>query len=331
MSELRKDPVLGRWVIVASERAVRPTELNISVTDNTDVSKCPFCPGHEKQTPPEILAYHNPGREKDKEGWWVRVIPNKYPALKAFEELTRRGEGMYDQMNGVGAHEVILETPDHFGHIADMQTKMIEDLFWAYKDRILDLRKDNRMKYVLIFKNHGREAGATQAHPHSQLIALPMVPITVNQELEGSREYFHYKERCVFCDMIREEQRSACRIVEENSHFIAIEPYASRSQYETWILPKAHMGHFESITKNEIENLAVIYKDVMGKIKRLLKDPPLNMMIHSTPIQMQQTSHYHWHIEIVPKLTQVAGFEWGTGFYINPVTPEDAAKMLNEA
>jgi len=331
MPELRKDPILGRWVIIASERTGRPSDFKPEATFSDDVSKCPFCPGNEAKTPPEILAYNDPGREPNTKGWWLRVIPNKYPALDATLPVKRMGEGMYDQMSGTGTHEVIIETPDHFGHIADMPDKMAADIFWSFRDRMMELKKDPRFRYVLIFKNYGRKAGATLSHPHCQLIALPMVPIRVQQEMDGALGYFRYKERCVYCDMVREEQRFGKRVVDENERFIAIEPYASRSPFETWIIPKEHAGHFEKIDETGVAALAAMMKSVLGKMKRLLKDPSYNFIIHSTPMHEAETAHYHWHLEIMPKLTHVAGFEWGSGFYINPTPPESAAEMLRNA
>ncbi|MDD2772269.1 MAG: galactose-1-phosphate uridylyltransferase [Elusimicrobiales bacterium] len=331
MPELRRDPIFGRWVIIASERRGRPTDMKAETLPADDKSKCPFCAGRESQTPPEVMAYHPPGREADKPGWWLRVIPNKYPALDPAGKLKRRGVGMYDSMDGVGAHEVIIESPEHVRHIADMDDKRAEDIFWAYRDRMAAAKKDARLQYALIFKNYGRAAGATLSHPHSQLIALPMVPIRVKQEMDGAQSYYGYKERCVFCDVIHEEQRFAERIVGEDEHFIAIEPYASRSQFETWVLPKNHAGHFEKITEAEVKSLARLMKSVMGKLKRVLGDPPFNWMLHTTPLHEPETPSYHWHIEIMPKMAQVAGFEWGSGCYINPTPPELAAKLLNEA
>ncbi|MFA6583557.1 MAG: DUF4931 domain-containing protein, partial [Elusimicrobiaceae bacterium] len=187
MPEFRKDPIIGRWVIIATERASRPSDFPHDPQFSDDASKCPFCYGHEGVTPSEIIAYHAPGREKNTQGWWVRVVPNKYPALIIGGGMEREGEGMYDKMNGVGAHEVVVECPEHRMHLADMAPRQIEDILWAYKDRMLDLKKDSRFQYILIFKNYGRSAGASLSHPHSQLIAMPMVPIRVAQEMEGAQ------------------------------------------------------------------------------------------------------------------------------------------------
>lgn len=329
MPELRRDPIIGRWVIVSTERGRRPT--NYKEQPKEDPSKpCPFCPGNESFTPPEIIAYRNPGSPKDGAGWWVRVVPNKFPALQIEGILNRSGEGMYDRMNGIGAHEVIIETPEHKKEIPDLEDNKAEDIFWAFRDRILDLRKDARFEYILIFKNYGFSAGASLAHPHSQLIALPIVPRRVAEEVRGARRYYEYKERCVFCDIIQQEMASQSRIVTENDDFIAFEPFASRFPFETWVLPKIHDPCFEDASKHELVNLTRIMKVTLEKLRLVLENPPYNWLVHNSPLKEPHTTHYHWHIEIIPKLVRVAGFEWGTGFYINPTPPEEAAKFLRE-
>lgn len=329
MSELRRDPIIGRWVIISVDRGRRPMDFETE-KEGTVVGPCPFCPGQEDKTPPEILAFHGEKREKNKVGWWVRVVPNKYPALTIEGSLSRRGDGLYDMMDGVGAHELIIETDDHIKEIPQLEQKKVEDIFWAYRARVLDLKNDPRFKYVLIFKNRGAAAGATLRHPHSQLIATPMIPIRVKQEMSGAKTYYLHKERCVFCDIITQEIQEKVRLVSENEDFLAMTPFASRFSFEVWILPKAHQSHFTSIEKKGISNLAQIMKEVIGKINRVLDNPPYNYLIHDSPFRESSLAYYHWHIEIMPKLTRVAGFEWGTGFYINPTSPEDAAKHLRE-
>lgn len=330
MPELRRDPIIGRWVIISNERGKRPTDFRKEEEAKSDKG-CPFCPGNEKMTPPEILAYGEPGRSRDSRNWWVRVIPNKYPALAIEGALNRQGDGMYDKMNGLGAHEVIIESPDHFNEITGMTDKQVEDILWVYRDRITDLKRDIRFEYILIFKNHGSSAGATLAHPHSQLIATPIVPKRVREEVNGAKNYFEYKERCGFCDIIRQEMTTGQRVIAENDGFIALSPFASRFPFEVWLLPKNHDSDYSNIQKHEAVNLAQMMKNVMGKINRVLDNPPYNYLIHTAPLKEPHLPHYHWHIEIIPKLTKVAGFEWGTGFYINPVAPEEAAKFLREA
>jgi UDPglucose--hexose-1-phosphate uridylyltransferase len=215
--------------------------------------------------------------------------------------------------------------------MADLQPKEIEDILWAYRDRVLDLKKDPRFRYVLIFKNQGRAAGASLSHSHSQLIATPIVPKRVMEELKGAGEYYEYKERCVFCDILTQEMEDRIRIIEENDDFVAVAPFASRFPFETWIIPKIHESHFEEATKHEFAQLAGLLKNITSRLKETLKEPPYNYVIHTAPYIDDYSKEYHWHIEIMPKLTRVAGFEWGSGFYINPTPPEEAAKFLRDA
>ncbi len=329
MPELRRDPVIGRWVIISTDRGKRPGGFSSS-EDNPHGGACPFCPGSEDKTPPEILAYSPPGRGKNTPGWWVRVIPNKFPALEIEGDLNRAGEGMYDKMNGMGAHEVIIETPQHDLPYHEMELSRMQDVFWAFRDRILDLKRDARLEYILIFKNHGAAAGASLSHPHSQLIAMPMVPARVIQQTSGAKRYFDYKERCVYCDINRQEANSGVRLVAKNDDFIAFAPFASRFPFELWIVPFQHSSDFYKVEKNQVANLASIMKLVLGKQYNVLDNPPYNVILHTAPLKTENMPHYHWHIEIIPKLTKLAGFEQGTGFYINPTPPEEAARYLRE-
>jgi len=329
MPELRKDPIIGRWVIISTERGKRPTDFS-TLPQKKQNSACPFCPGNESATPPEILAFRPQESDPNKPGWTLRVISNKYPALKVEGDLNREGKGIFDKMNGVGAHEVIIETADHLKNMVDLTDKEMEDVLWAYRARTLDLKKDPRFRYILIFKNQGEAAGASLEHSHSQLIATPIVPKRVSEELEGAHKYYEYKERCIFCDIIRQEISENVRILIQNDAFIAVEPFAPRFPFETWILPKTHLEAFENTKKAEFPLLAKLLKNTLTRLSRALNNTPYNFLIHTSPINIQNSEEYHWHIEIMPKLTRVAGFEWGTGFYINPTTPEDAAKYLKE-
>ncbi len=329
MPELRKDPIIGRWVIISTERGKRPTDFS-TLPQKKQNSACPFCPGNESATPPEILAFRPSDSEPNKPGWTLRVISNKYPALKVEGDLNREGRGIFDKMNGIGAHEVIIETADHFKNMVDLTDKEMEDVLWAYRARTLDLKKDPRFRYILIFKNQGEAAGASLEHSHSQLIATPIVPKRVSEELEGAHKYYEYKERCIFCDIIRQEISENMRVIIQNDAFIATEPFAPRFPFETWILPKTHLAVFEDTKKSDIPLLAKLLKETLTRLSAALNNPPYNFLIHTSPINVHRSEEYHWHIEIMPKLTRVAGFEWGTGFYINPTTPEDAAKYLKE-
>jgi UDPglucose--hexose-1-phosphate uridylyltransferase len=330
MPELRKDPVTARWVIISTARGNRPFEFK-KEKEKIDPHGCPFCEGNESMTPPEILAYRSNHTKKDDRGWWVRVVPNKYPALQIEGCLNRSGEGMYDKMTGIGAHEVIIETPYHDKDITDLDNNFVEDIIWTYRDRILDLQKDQRFEYVLIFKNKGYSAGASLSHPHSQLIAMPIIPKRVKEELFGAKHYYDYKERCVFCDMVNEEKNSYKRVVFENESFIAFCPFASRFPFEVWIVPKKHETHFSAIHKHQVIDCASILKTVLKKLEIVLEKPAYNYIIHNSPLKAGDINYYHWHIEVIPKLTKIAGFEWGTGFYINPTPPEQAAEFLRNA
>jgi len=317
-------------VIIATDRAKRPVDFARETALPVGGRFCPFCPGNESKTPPEVLAYRSHGGP-NKAGWTVRVIPNKFPALRVEGDLNRQGEGLYDKMTGVGAHEVLIETPDHMATFSNMEEKRIEDMFWALRERILDLKKDRRLRYIMFFKNHGEGAGATLEHTHSQLIALPVVPKRVSEEMEGARKYFDYKERCVYCDMVRQDAESGVRLVQQTDHFVAMCPYAPRFPFETWVIPKAHHSHIESMSTHVIQNLASVLRSTIQRVDKALENPPYNFVVHTAPVQDNSVEHYHWHIEIIPKLTRVAGFEWGSGFYINPTPPEESARFLRDA
>lgn len=331
MPELRKDPITGRWVIIATERAKRPSDFVRDKVEIRGAGFCPFCYGNESKTPPEIIAYRGDGSTRNSPGWSLRVVPNKFPALGIEGSLNRQGEGLYDKMSGIGAHEVVIETPDHQKTLAMLSPQQIEDVLWAYRDRIIDLKKDRRFKYIMIFKNHGESAGASLEHTHSQLIALPVVPKRVREETDGAREYFNFRERCIFCDIIRQETESGIRVIADTPAFIAVAPFAPRFPFEIWIMPRVHQSAFEDSQKQEFEQLAVILKDMLMRLDKVLDYPAYNYIIHTSPIPETPNEHYHWHLEIMPKLTKIAGFEWGTGFHINPTPPEESAKFLREA
>jgi UDPglucose--hexose-1-phosphate uridylyltransferase len=315
-------------VIISTDRQKRPNDFRLERTAILGREHCPFCPGHEGMTPPEVLSYRQNGGAPNTPGWEVRVVPNKFPALQVEGMLDREGEGMFDRMNGIGAHEVIIETPDHDRGLVAMSEPEIERVLWAFRERMLDLKQDHRLRYILVFKNQGAAAGATLEHPHSQLIALPIVPDFVREEIEGARRHFEVKERCVFCDIIHQDLADGRRVIQENADVIALAPYAPRFAFETWLLPKRHGARFEEAAKHEYESLARLLKAVLQRLDRALETPPYNLIVHTSPFSEHVPDQYHWHVEIMPKLTRVAGFEWGTGFYINPTSPEEAARVL---
>jgi UDPglucose--hexose-1-phosphate uridylyltransferase len=328
LSELRKDPITGRWVIISTDRRKRPTDFRLERQTLIGAEYCPFCAGREDMTPPEVLSYRHDGGAPNTPGWDLRVVPNKFPALQVEGNLDREGEGLFDRMNGLGAHEVIIETPDHGKTLQTMSEPEIERVLWAFRERVLDLKRDIRFRYILIFKNHGAAAGATLEHSHSQLIALPIVPGLVRDEIEGARLHFAAKERCVFCDIVRQEVASGRRVIHENAEIVALAPYAPRFPFETWLLPRSHGARYEEASRQQYESLARMLKSVLMRLNRALESPSYNMIIHSLPFSEQSTDFYHWHVELIPILVRTAGFEWGTGFYINPTSPEEAAQVL---
>lgn len=334
MPELRQDPTTKEWIIIATERAKRPHDFRrnqekeaLPLYDET----CPFCPGNEAKTPKEVLAYREAG-SADSRGWRVRVIPNKFAALVPEGETTRRLLGnFFRQMDGVGYHEVIVETPAHNRVIPEMQQSEVEEILRAYRERHLALRDDRRVRYILIFKNHGEAAGTSLAHPHSQLAATPVVPANLRNKYDEAIRYYDATGRCIYCDVLDAELASGERIVLETKHFAVFHPFASQTPFETWIVPKRHCPSFAQITPEETCDLAAVLKDVLARLAHALNDPDYNYVINSAPVGGEDEEFHLWHIQILPRLTRIAGFELGSGMRINIAKPEDTARFLREA
>ena len=339
MSELRWDPLKLHWIIIASERGRRPQDFH-QETDLQAITSCPFCYGNEDKTPAELFVIR-PSGPPNGPNWKVRVIPNKYPVLHVEGELKSRGYGLYDVMEGIGAHEVIIETPDHHKGLADLSPDDITNVLRAYRARLLDLRQDFRLRYMVLFKNHGIRAGATLHHSHSQLIAVPLTPPVAATELKVCRDFYSSKERCIFCELIQFELAEGDRVVKEFANYVTLTPYASSLPFELRLYPKQHGHDFALLSDAQLAELSIALKDMLTRLKVVLKDPPYNFILHTAPPMHQRLGKpdywgslsydYHWHIELIPRLTQVAGFEWGTGFFINPTAPEDAAAFLRDA
>ena len=336
MPTLRRNLITGRWVINPDGEKERTSSL-LEMEKLIAEGICPFCEGNEQYTPPEIFALRAEGSEKNGPGWEVRVVPNISPSLSIEPDLDRRGERMYDLMNAVGAHEVIIETPRHMANLADLDDSQIKKVIDTYKTRILDLKKDQRLRSVFVFKNYGKRAGSSPIkHAHSQLIAVSVTPKNLKEELMGSKRYYDYKERCVYCDLIKQELSTKRRVICSNTDFLAIAPFASRFTHEVWILPRKHSVDFETLADTGSQKLAALLKEVLLRLKILLDDPPYNFILHSGPNRTKRrgeawktlSEDYHWHIEIMPRYTRIDGFEWGTGLYINATTPEEAAASL---
>ncbi len=331
MPQLRRDPIIGRWVIIDSDNPKGPGDFSKDNNTPTRQAICPFCPGKEHQTPLETDAIRPVGSKPDTPGWLVRTVPNKFPALVSDGLLQKEGIGVYDMMSGVGAHEVLIETPHHEKGLTDLGPEEMQAVITQYQDRYVKLAGDSRFKYVLIFKNFGASAGATIEHGHTQIIALPMVPKSVLEEIKGAEHYHQYRGRCVFCDMINQEYQDKERIVAENSAFLAFCPFVPRYAFETWIIPKAHSADFSSMDEDTQAHLSTMLQDLLKRMKKVLSNPSYNYYVHTAPINYANPSCYHWHLEIIPKLTRSVGFEWGTGLHIVPTFPQVAARFLREA
>ncbi len=328
MSEIRKDYVTDTWVVISEERARRPKDYirtHLKLQNGT----CVFCEGNEKQTPPEIYAFRSAGSMPDSPGWWIRTVPNKFPALRIEGKQERVTSSVFSSMNGIGCHEVIVESPAHDKPIALLPAIQVREVIEMYKFRLADLSKDRRFKYIIIFENHGAEAGASLEHPHSQVIATPIIPVHVASELRGADNFFtDMGGECIFDNIISEELKAGKRVVFQNSSFVCITPFASKYPYEMMILPRRHMPNFTDISESEVNDLAEMLRKCFNSLYTLLDDPPYNFYIHTAPVNGRDYLFYHWHLEITPRVSRLAGFERGTGFYINTLSPETAAQML---
>ncbi len=332
MSEVRRDIVTDTWVIIDTENDAIP---RMPVRESGISKECPFCEGHESRTPDEIYAIRDAGKANSS-GWKLRVIPNINPILQIEGALEKSGVGVYDMVTGIGANEVIVETPRHITNFFELEQEQIMLVLETYRQRIDDLHNDKRMRYILIFKNHGPLAGAsTMTHTHSDLIALPATPVRVKQKLSGAQEYYSYKERCLFCDIIQQEIEMGDRLVFQSEQFVVIAPYASRFPFEILILPKHHSYTYKEINEAEVRDLAAVLKRICKILYDVLDDPPFNLILCDSPNLLPKASYwatiksdFHWHIEITPRLYRTTGFELGTGFYINHTAPEKAAGLM---
>jgi UDPglucose--hexose-1-phosphate uridylyltransferase len=343
MSEIRKDPISGYWVIVAKNRAQRPDEFERAPVKRV-ATRCPFCLGHEEDTPHAVATYPASAATGGRGEWQVRVVPNKYPALITngdAELVTDLPTALGDDVNGLayadnietslhgfGTHEVIVESPEHVASLSDLSDQHAHLAFLAYRDRSSAMKADPRHVHAMVFKNVGAAAGASLEHVHSQLIATPLVPTAVQQELANSRNFFQQRGRCIFCTLIQQQLAAGTRIVAQSPRFVAFCPFASRFPYETWVLPRQHASHFDATGDDELAELSRLVRQVVRRIEAALQRPAYNYVIHSSPFDTSAADHYHWHIEIFPRITRTAGFEWGGGCFINPTPPEEAAATL---
>jgi UDPglucose--hexose-1-phosphate uridylyltransferase len=328
ISELRKDPVVDRWVIIATERSKRPYANRTTTESNRDEA-CPFCAGREGETPPEVLAYRDPSTPANASGWRVRVVPNKFPALVNVGDISRPADSAYVGLSGVGAHEVIIESPKHCLSMAELSEGQVEEVLRAYRQRLVVLQNDERWRSILIYKNEGSAAGATLEHVHSQLLALPIVPREIDQEWRALVSHHDATNRCLYCEMLERERADGRRIVFETAEFMAFCPFASRFPFELCLMPKEHSPAFDAVANDELPELAFMLRQSLRRLAGIV-DAPLNYVIHSAPLREPTRERYHWHLEILPRITKIAGFELASGYYINTVAPEIAAGQLRE-
>ncbi len=331
--EFRRDPLHNTWVVFAPERQRRPQDFSPAILQTGALD--PFSEGNERLTPPEVYAIRKEKTKPNETGWRVRVVPNRYPAMRVEGHLESNPIGLYDRVTGIGAHEVIIETPDAKVAMEDLTVSAIADIFSSYRERIIDLDKDPRFQHIYIFKNVGASAGASLAHAHSQLVALPLVPPAIEGKLTRAREHFQAKQRSLFTDIIHTERADGSRLVAENDGYVLFCPYASRFPFELAIYPKRHHSEFISCTTNELQDLAEVLRFALQRLNAVLEKPGYNLLLHSAPLNRSHTQRfasarydYSWHIEIVPRFNSLAGFEIGLGSYINTVYPEEAARYL---
>lgn len=326
ISQLRQDLITGDWVVIAISRANRPEDFAKHQERNEENAQkeCFFCEPEKTGQEEDVLIY-----EDENKDWTLRVFPNKYPAFSRSRILEHFEEGPYFGMDGTGYHELIV-TRDHKKQIALMETAQVAEVIDAYQERYIDLMNKKSVNYIEIFHNHGKAAGASISHPHSQLMAIPVVSPYVNLELNGSEIYYRANGKCVYCTIIEWEMENKKRIIFENDDFLAICPFSSRSAFETWILPKKHKPYFERISSSEKISLAEVFQRSLNKIYTALKDPDYNFYIHTSPCDGKDYPHFHWHIEIIPRVSIWAGFELSTGIEISTIEPEVAAQYLRD-
>jgi UDPglucose--hexose-1-phosphate uridylyltransferase len=327
MPELRQNFFTKEWVIIATERAKRPEELATHRPAQivpAFVENCPFCPGNESKTPPEVMRFPaNPS-----EPWAVRVIPNKFAALDGGAQPTRSLQDVWRRIEGFGFHEVIIDSPDHSCCMALLPDEQVARILRVYKDRYTRLSMDRRVNHVTIFKNHGADAGASLQHPHSQLIATPVIPSQVRHRLHEALCHYDDNGKCMFCHMVEREVEEQTRIVQKSEHFVTMEVFASATPFATHIFPLRHMASFGDISPTEIADLARVLRSLLAKLYVGLENPDLNFTIRSGPSDYASARHFHWYVSVIPRLTRVAGFELGSGMFINTVLPEAAAEFL---
>lgn len=327
MSEWRADPVTGRWVVIAADEPLRRRDFDLDPVIPIDEAYCPLCEGEEAVAGAEIAAVRD-GTPPNEPGWRLRVVPNRVPALRVEGALEHRQDGPFERMHGLGAHEVFVETPRHDATWATMSAEELVRVLTAWRDRLADLRRDTRMRAALIFKNEGVKAGARLAHPHSQLIAMPVVPEDLAAEVAGAHRHFEAHGACAYCALLEQELALRARVVAASEAVAILSPYAARWPFETCLLPRAHHARFEEATEPLLTEVAATLQPVLRTMATRLEQPALNVVLHTAPYAEALDAAFHWHLEIVPRVLRPSGFELGSGTALNPVAPEEAARVL---
>ena len=332
MSELRQNRITGEWVIIATERSQRPADFhrkNELPKPPRFVADCPFCPGNEEMTPPEILAARPANPHQNSKGWKVRVVSNKFPALNTFNSANWFHEAnFFNAVEGYGIHDVIVDTPRHDLTIGTMSYEEVELLFQIYQERYRQIEKDEQILMITVFRNQGAQAGASLEHPHSQLIATPIIPTRIQMRLDVAKDYFQTHKRCITCDMIERTLSVEARVIVDSERYVVFHPFASQAPFETWIVPKRHNPSYGEATPEEVKELAHIMRDILHKMYLGLGDPDYNYLIQPSPTNTHFRDRYHWYLQILPRVTPTVGFEVCSGIYISTARPEETAEFI---
>ncbi|MFC1611222.1 galactose-1-phosphate uridylyltransferase [Myxococcota bacterium] len=333
MTQLRRDPIRGHWTIIAPGRNRRPDEYDVKMVEPSQEGPCPFCPGNEGDTPAEIDSVRPTPSAPDEPGWVVRLIPNQYPALSLEDDgmPVQAVSELHRTLPGIGVQEIVVATPDHGRRAANFSIDHWDAVLAASQYRMERLARDRRIKHVLLFQNHGAQGGASRSHAHFQIMGLPMTPSAVSHKLISSRNYFERNERCLFCDVLSRELQEGDRIVIEDEAFVAFAPWASRLAFELCVVPRPHHASFLKIPPTQRRRLASHMRDVLRRLEKIFGDFPYNWILHTAPIHDADPRIFHWHVEILPRLGRLGGYEWGTGSFVNTTSPEAAAEDLRSA
>ncbi len=330
-TELRRDPITGRSVLIDLTAQPHPNDFLLEpVRQDDEPAACPFCEGREGNAGPEVLAWREHSAA-NAPGWSVRVVPNRRPMLRIEGSQAGRVDGIYESWDGLGAHEVVIETPVHDQPLQDLPADRLWRVLWAWRTRLQDLKRDARFVSAVVFKNHGRAAGARLDHSHSQLAAYPIVPSVLHEKVRGAEAHFDRTGQCVFCAITAQELLDGRRMVSDTLPIIAITPFASRVPFETWVMPRVHAPRFEEASDETLTAMSVVLGEVMAGIDWALERPAYNLVLHTAPFGGGDDRWFHWHLEVIPRVTRWSGLEWGSGIPRNPVSPEEAARVLRSA